>query len=48
MLNELVVDILVNRIKNSGTNPKTNEPMVLKDILIQEYKDEVQARLLSQ
>lgn len=48
MLNEMIVGILVNRIKNGGINPKTGEPMILGDILIQEYKDEVQARLDTQ
>lgn len=45
MLNEMVVDILVRRIKSGGINPKTGNAMVLGDILIQEYRDEVQARL---
>ncbi len=45
MLNEIIVDILVRRIMSGGINPKTGNAMVLADIIIQEYKDEVQARL---
>lgn len=48
MVNSIIVDILVKRIKNGGINPKTSLPMVLEDIKIQEYKDTVQEQLNTQ
>lgn len=43
MLNETIVNILVDRIRNSGINPVTGQSMVLDDIKIAEYKSEVEA-----
>lgn len=45
MTNPLIVNILVNRIKDGWINPKTNEPLKVDDILIDEYKMAVQAEL---
>lgn len=45
MLNPMIIDILVNRIINSGINPVTGEPMKLDDIKDEAYKDAVQVRL---
>lgn len=41
MLNETIVKILVDRIRNGGINPVTGQPMVLDDIKIIEYKTAV-------
>ena len=47
-MNEIIVDILVNRIKNGGINPVTGLPMLLDDIKLPEYKTEVENRITSQ
>lgn len=41
MLNQMIVDILVRKIRNSEINSKTCQPMVLEDIKVQGYKDAV-------
>ena len=48
MLNQIIIDILVSRIKESGVNPKTGEIMLLSDIKIQEYRDAVEQILATQ
>ncbi|MCB2340909.1 hypothetical protein [Clostridium estertheticum] len=41
-----LVDILVKKISTQETNPKTNESFKVGDILIAEYKIEVENALL--
>lgn len=38
MINQMIVDILVRRIRSGGVNPKTGVPMVAKDILHEGYR----------
>ena len=38
MFDQLIVDILVRRIKEGGLNPKTGEPMKLEDIISEPYR----------
>ena len=40
-MSQIVIDILVRRIKNGENNPVTGQPMQLDDIKIPEYKEEV-------
>lgn len=47
-MNQLIIDILVRRIKNGEPNPVTDEPMKLEDIKLPEYKVEVERILNSQ
>jgi len=42
MINQIIVEIIANRILKGGTNPKTNSVYVLKDITNQEYKTAVE------
>ncbi|MCT4507848.1 MAG: hypothetical protein N4A48_03675 [Tepidibacter sp.] len=46
MLNEKIVQILVDRIKNGGINPRTNKPMQLEDIKIEAYRIEVEKHMI--
>lgn len=46
MVNQIIVDILVNRIMNGGINPKTNQSMVVADIKIEEYRIAVENKIL--
>lgn len=41
VLDQTILNILVYRIKNNGVNPLTKTVMVVDDIKIKEYKDEV-------
>ncbi len=41
MINPLIVDILIKRIELGWINPKTNLPLTVDDILIDEYKNAV-------
>ncbi|MCU6709364.1 hypothetical protein M6D81_11660 [Paenibacillus sp. J5C_2022] len=45
MINQLIVDILVNRIRSGGVNPVTGVPMTIDDIKIPEYKTAVSEAL---
>lgn len=38
MIDQLIVDILVRRIKEGGLNPKTGEAMKLEDIISEPYR----------
>lgn len=41
-MNQLIIEILVRRIRNGEPNPATGEPMKLEDIKLPEYKEEVE------
>ena len=45
MVNSILVDILVNKIRIGEINPTTGEPFKLEDIKIAEYKSVVEAKL---
>lgn len=47
MINQMLVNILVKRIQSRWINPKTNKPLVIDDILIEEYKISVLQELTS-
>lgn len=46
MIEQVVVDILIKKIKNQEINPKTAQPFQVDDIKIQEYKDVVGKEIL--
>jgi hypothetical protein len=45
LTNNILVEILVRKIKNKEINPNTSQPFSINDIKIQEYKDIVQMQL---
>lgn len=45
MVNTIMVDMLVNKIRTGEINPNTNEPFKLEDIKNAEYKTAVEAKL---
>lgn len=45
MVNVIMVDMLVNKIRTGEINPNTNEPFRLEDIKNVEYKSVVEAKL---
>jgi len=45
MVNTIMVDMLVNKIRTSEINPNTNEPFKLEDIKNVEYKNAVETKL---
>ena len=47
MINQTLLNILINRIRNGGINPATSEVMILEDIKIEEYRLEVE-RILNE
>ena len=48
MINVILVNMLVNKIRISEINPNTNEPFKLEDIKIAEYKSAVESKLSTQ
>lgn len=46
MINQVIVEIIVRRILNSGINPVTGQPFQLDDIKIPEYKTAVENEIL--
>jgi hypothetical protein len=45
MLSQMIINILVDRIRNGGMNPATGEVMVIDDIKDPTYKEAVQTEL---
>ncbi|WP_338433466.1 hypothetical protein [Clostridium tyrobutyricum] len=45
MVNNILVEILVNKIRNKEINPNTNKPFCIEDIKIQEYEEVVRQDL---
>ena len=45
MVDQILVDILVNKIRIGDINPSTNEPFKVGDIKIAEYKTVVESKL---
>lgn len=45
MVNPIMVDMLVNKIRTGEINPNTNEPFKLDDIKNAEYKTAVEVKL---
>lgn len=45
MVNVIMVDMLVNKIRTGEINPNTNEAFKLDDIKNLEYKNAVEAKL---
>lgn len=45
MVNTILVDILVNKIRIGDINPNTGEPFKVENIKIEEYKTDVEAKL---
>ena len=48
MVNSILVDILVNKIRIGEINPNTSEPFNVDDIKIAEYKTAVESKLSAQ
>jgi isopentenyl diphosphate isomerase/L-lactate dehydrogenase-like FMN-dependent dehydrogenase len=48
MVNQLIVDILVKRIEEGWINSKTRLPLILADILREDYREAVKIHLNKQ